>query len=355
MKKIFITTLLAGLSIGLVTAGLFKHSDYYQISRADNGITFNESEHYYVGQDYSGFITITNPLIETLYVECSPSSVASFNEATNTLSCLAYGSTTITVYNLDTFDEIDTLDITVEFEDKINGDRNEFYVMDQGTLTITNPNPALYSYVNGGGSVEDGSSRKIVTLSNLRLSGSNLLLDYEFENQTSDYLYFDIIFDEDGTFNNYVEKRYYFKAIELPEDLEEAINFGESFFDVCGDVNASKWADIKDDYDVLAELYPGAVTYLRSATYELSGSGNETVVTKTGSTHYLLAFYMSQYDYMVTTYSLTNFIGRSISPSSVIRVSNQNTNNALIVIAIVSTASLLLLGGYLFIKKKKEN
>ena len=354
MKKTLVPIMLAGLSIGLATASMFNEVTYKN-SKADNGITFNESDHYYVCHDYTSFITINDANIEEIIVDSTDSTVASFDENTNILSCLKYGSATLTVYNYDTFDEIDTIDINVEFEDKINGNTNEFYVLDQGTLTIPNSNPSVYTYVNGGGAVEDDSSRKVATFSNLRLSGSNLLVDYEFEDQTSDYLYFDVIFDEDGSFANYIEKRYYFKAIALPEELAAAISFGEDYIDnACGGVDAELWELVELEYDDLVSVYPGAVTYLRSATYELSGSGNETVVTKTGSTHYLLALYMSQYDFMVTAYSLNNFIGRSISPSQTTIVANQNNDSAVVYAVVLSTIALISIGGFFFLRKKKE-
>ena len=65
---------------------------------------------------------------------------------------------------------------------------------------------------------------------------------------------------------------------------------------------------------------------------------------------------IERYDHIVARYALENFMNRSVTPSPRINVlSTMNDNGSIAIIVIVSLLSVTAIGGYFFIRRRKEN
>ena len=112
------------------------------------------------------------------------------------------------------------------------------------------------------------------------------------------------------------------------------------------------WETLETAYDSIEETYKNS---LQIASYTVSGSGADTVVTATGTTKQLVAEAMYKYDIITTKYSqYTNFITSRtplVAINGFVQPINQNSTAAIIVI---SFFGLTALGGLFFLKRRKE-
>jgi len=116
-------------------------------------------------------------------------------------------------------------------------------------------------------------------------------------------------------------------------------------------LTGKEWTDFSSEFSDLSTL---ARQYLVNATFTVSG----TEVTPSGNTTQRVADGMAKYDQLVSRYptSFNNFMERNVptnnySGSILVQISNSKT----IVLVIVSFTSLLAVGGYFFLRHKKEN
>ena len=124
------------------------------------------------------------------------------------------------------------------------------------------------------------------------------------------------------------------------------------------------WTTLESFFNGLDDEEKGI---LRSAEYTKSGSGSSTVITPTGGTSQTVAEAMARYDYIEGKYNpdgktveWKNFIGRTITPiggnsGALIPSLMEETGNITAIIAIVSVVSVAAIGGYFFLRKKKED
>ena len=111
--------------------------------------------------------------------------------------------------------------------------------------------------------------------------------------------------------------------------------------------STSSWSTIASNYSAITIAYEKALL--------VDGTANE-------SSENVIEQALARYDYIVAKYgtsSYSNFLGRTISPisSSRIALSNVIGNNGTTVsiIVVVSLVSLTAIGGYFFIRKRKED
>ena len=116
---------------------------------------------------------------------------------------------------------------------------------------------------------------------------------------------------------------------------------------------SSSWSTLQNTYNGLTDT---SKSYFTSATYSTSGSGNQTIVTPGDGVSQLIANCVSKYDLIVSKYHYTNFMSRSnLSSNSVASlIPNADSNTTSIIVIVVSLLSITALGGFLFIKHRKE-
>ena len=137
-----------------------------------------------------------------------------------------------------------------------------------------------------------------------------------------------------------------------PTGLADAREFAGYINEVC---HASS-----KDFDTLEGLYDllgdEAKAFLLNAHYTVTGSGDNTIVTKASDTHCELAEAMSRYDELVNKHGMTNFMNKaglsSLNQHSILGKLTNST--ATTVVIIISVLGLTTLGGYFFLRKKKE-
>ena len=103
-------------------------------------------------------------------------------------------------------------------------------------------------------------------------------------------------------------------------------------------------------------LFKAEQDTLKDADYTTSGSGSQTVVTPGDGVSQAVANCVSKYDIIVRRYHYTNFMSRSnLSSNSVTSlIPNTDSNTTSIIVIVVSLLSITALGGFLFIKHRKE-
>lgn len=115
----------------------------------------------------------------------------------------------------------------------------------------------------------------------------------------------------------------------------------------------STMAEAFDDLDLEVKAY------IRHASYTYNGS----TTTATNATNSNVAEFVCKYDYVVDKYGWTDFIGRngtdydlfnSASRITVLNIINGNSNTIAIIV-IVSMISVTAIGGYFFLRRRKED
>ena len=128
--------------------------------------------------------------------------------------------------------------------------------------------------------------------------------------------------------------------------------------------NDSSWLKLEASYNGLDSEEQGL---LHDATYTKSGSGAQTIVEATGTTNQTIAEAMAKYDYIEGRYNPNNlgsspwknFIGRSITPigqsnSKILVDAISNDSNVSMIVIVISLVSITALGGFFFLRKRKE-
>ena len=152
----------------------------------------------------------------------------------------------------------------------------------------------------------------------------------------------------------------------VAENDKFASDFVDTYTASCnadaGSYTSLDWTKAKNHFNALNDS-----TEFVNATYTTSGSGSSTVVTPGEDVRTCVAQAVAKYDYIVLKYNSTTttvfeeFMGRidagKISYSgkimpSILGISNSSSATAIIVI--VSLVSITAIGGYFFIRKRKE-
>ena len=231
---------------------------------------------------------------------------------------------------------------------------NELYYDDYGVLTIGFKDPSqesLYpivmaSVVETDAPVDlDGEDKtyEYVTDDISGASATFTLSVYAYSSDYSSYLNEDIVV-----------------TIIKPAALVDAVDYAAAYLNaICdsGEMSSTDWAEAKDAYETILES--GSQAYLLSADYTYESEGGVIVPTAKVGTHSTIAKAMYQYDYCLKKYSYENFmsrtpvynIGYNVNPF--FAVSGDNSSIAIIVV--VSLLSVTAIGGYFFIRRRKEN
>ncbi len=101
-------------------------------------------------------------------------------------------------------------------------------------------------------------------------------------------------------------------------------------------INASRWENVKNTYDSASEAARNALAAVE------------------GETFFSVDKILQRYDYCITNYGFTDFLGRSGAGSRMIN-DTFKTNSSLTIIVVVSVLSISALGFLFLLKKKKEN
>lgn len=142
-------------------------------------------------------------------------------------------------------------------------------------------------------------------------------------------------------YNNYIEARKYAEA------------FNTALEAVCDADGNTVAADLESAWSAQATAYAAL-----DATLEQPILKNATAKTTSSATAVELC--AAKYDYILGKYgttTLSNFIARTVSPSSanVRFAALANNNTALVVVVITAFVGFTFVGGYFFLRKKKEN
>ncbi len=224
---------------------------------------------------------------------------------------------------------------------------NDFYVEDMGTIVFAAPEG--YPVFSGATdldtefSVESNATYDSVTG---QFTGDFIVYADEAKDLSVTFYFYTSNYDD------YVEKVETIHIIN-PTGLSEAREFAGYISDVC---HASE-----KDFDTLEGLYDitcgtEAKALLLAAQYNVEGTGDSTVVTKESDTHYELADGMSRYDELVKKHNMNNFMNKQGLTNQVFNsLSSTNGFNATAIIIIISVAVALPIGGYIVIRKKKQD
>ena len=134
---------------------------------------------------------------------------------------------------------------------------------------------------------------------------------------------------------------------------EEAETWGKNFMETdtaltCEDESADNfedlsfmWSDFEEEYDKISD---DAKNIVKTATADNNGST-------------YLAKAVARYDHIMNRYpSLNNFIQRATySSGRTIATFDSNNNIAIMSVVIISFVGITVIGGYLFLKKQKQN
>ena len=126
----------------------------------------------------------------------------------------------------------------------------------------------------------------------------------------------------------------------------------------------SSWSTVSTAYGSVTIAYEQNL--LKNAAFTVTGSGNETVVTATGTTSQSIAEAIAKYDYIVGKYNkgqgltaYNDFLERDpdrIGGARLVlsNIVSENTNTIAIIV-IISLVSVTAIGGYFFIKRREQN
>lgn len=142
-----------------------------------------------------------------------------------------------------------------------------------------------------------------------------------------------------------------YKKVLTPE--EEAETWGKNFMETdtaltCEEESADNfddlsfmWSDFEEEYNKISD---DAKNIVKTATADNNGST-------------YLAKAVARYDHIMNRYpSLNNFIQRATySSGRTIAIFDSNNNIAIMSVVIISFVGITVIGGYLFLKKQKQN
>lgn len=113
------------------------------------------------------------------------------------------------------------------------------------------------------------------------------------------------------------------------------------------------WSELSDAYDNVVSTTEKNL--LKNASFTVTGSGSSTVVTPDSGTTQVVANAISKYEIIVRKYSYTNFIGRSGLSGQAFFLTDSESTSMVAAIVITSLVAISTIGGFVFLKKKKEN
>ena len=121
--------------------------------------------------------------------------------------------------------------------------------------------------------------------------------------------------------------------------------FADEIKDICADVNADNEASLSEVWSTLEEIYDSCDSYAKA----------KLAASSFTDTYANLATFAEKYDHIVAKYNLTNFVGRTTATSSRINpLAKVDNTTTIAIIVVISLTSLTAIGGYLFIRKHKE-
>ena len=227
-------------------------------------------------------------------------------------------------------------------------------IEDSGSWKFTaDPDDSEVSYLKSSGNSTDlaweaGTSN--VTWSISKVSNSDT---FEIQNNgTSRYLSYRSDMQLYGAYSSIDESTYHstriYKLVSNPSVLGPLTCTGNGSY-------SGDWSSLESTFSGYSK---GVKAYYKHATYTLEGSGIQTVVTATEGTNSDIAEFVSKYDDIVSKYGLTDFIGRNPSNNAgrimLASVISQNAS-ATAIIVVTSMIGLSAVGGYFFLRRRKEN
>ena len=154
----------------------------------------------------------------------------------------------------------------------------------------------------------------------------------------------------------------YANVLYLYKKITTAQQFAETFINaITCDSTGNNAPTLSTSWSNLASIYNnmGSITeqnLLKNATYTVSGSN----VSATDGTNAIIALAMSKYDIIVGKYSYNDFISRKgtgaygYSRRSINNTSFLNSSQIPTIVVIMSLVTVTCLGGYFYLRKKKE-
>ena len=161
-----------------------------------------------------------------------------------------------------------------------------------------------------------------------------------------------------------IKEVYIYFEIPAADALSEAKTWISTYFDdvTCDNgttaPSKSNWTTASIQFGVLSA---SAKAILHDATYQKSGSGTSTVITPGVGVDGDVALAMSRYDWIIHVYGTSNYSnfiersneiinGRAVMPSIITNLSNDTT----VIIVVSLLVSVVSIGAYFFLRKRKE-
>ena len=253
------------------------------------------------------------------------------------------------------------------YDSSVYGKAYYFNLVADDTYTISWTDGVDTYYLNA---IDNNSGAKVSTVSSV---GSTCYWEYFFGEDDAYHLR-----SNDGTNDRYLaiynntDWRTY-KQLEttnsndnlviISENDKFANDFKDTYTSVCNASGSYTTLDWTTATNAFNALHNGSE--FTNAEYTKSGSGAQTVVTASGDTRQIVAEAVAKYDVIVTKYNTSlsetfeEFMGRvdanKISYSGRINeLTILNEKNVSSIIVVVSMMGLTAVGGYFFLRKRKE-
>ena len=296
----------------------------------------------------------TNPLITW---ESSNENVVMIDEDSGYYTAMSSGVATITVSML--CDESSETYITDSFEIVVNygamsiSDANALISSLEGTTVTADYYVTISGYItNLNGDNQDSGSEKMIVLSDKTADeeGGNTINVYGI--YSSNALRKMAILNGKVTIKGKPAKYNGTGQLTSPsysDYSDSARDFADMFVDkikdICADANADNEASLFEVWSTLEEIYDSCDSYAKA----------KLAASSFTDTYANLATFAEKYDHIVAKYNLTNFVGRTTATSSRINpLAKVDNTTTIAIIVVISLTSLTAIGGYLFIRKHKE-
>ena len=107
-----------------------------------------------------------------------------------------------------------------------------------------------------------------------------------------------------------------------------------------GSTLSTAWSTLDSAWDALDDSYAGAKSFIGGVSSNANGGLVEEAIAR--------------YENIIANYSLDNFMSRSLSSRSDISSLNIDSDNAVLVVIVIASTSILALGGLLVIRRRKK-
>ena len=255
-----------------------------------------------------------------------------------------------------------------EYNSSVYGQAYYFELVADNTYTISYTDGENTYYLNA---INDNSGAKVSTVASV---GATCLWTHSIDDDGNNHLsstdgtntrYLAVYNDQDWrTYKNLNTQNSVDSLTIIHENDKFANDFVNTYTSGCnasGSYTSLDWVTAKAHFESLNDSSEFA-----NATYTSTGTGNQTVITPSDGVKETVANAVAKYDYIVTKYNTNSSVvfeefmhrvdAAKISYTNKINLFgiSKNNNDTLLIIVLVSLTGFAALGGYMFLKRRKE-